>query len=121
MSSKRGRPRLYDEKLIVSTILQYKDSLVNVNNKIISKNSKIWTDISRQLNNIISENALYTLTVKNRFGLKDQILNTDIKQMSKLHVSSDLSCSNMSDSVSLNESDNNLNHSIKISFEKVEI
>jgi len=41
--------------------------------------------------------------------------------MSKLHVSSDLSCSNMSDSVSLNESDNNLNHSIKISFEKVEI
>jgi len=46
MISKRGRPRLHDEQLIVSAILQHKENLVNDANKIISKQSKIWTDIA---------------------------------------------------------------------------
>jgi len=67
MISKRDRSRPHYEQLIVSAILQHKENLINNANKIISKQSKIWTDIAGQLNNVISENALYTLTVKKLF------------------------------------------------------
>lgn len=121
MTSKRGRPRLYNEELIVSTILQYKDSLVNIDNKIVSKLSKIWTDISRELNCDISENGLYTLVIKNRFELKDKILNTNnIANISNQDGSCniDLSTSPNVTASTLNESNYDANHTIKIVFEK---
>lgn len=122
MITKRGRPRLHDEELIVSAILKYKENLINTDNKtIVSKNSKIWMTISHQLNNVISTNALYTLTVKNRFGLKDQILGkTYINQISELNVSSDFSSSKISAASPLNESDDT-NYSIKMIFGKSEL
>lgn len=122
MTSKRGRPRLYDEQLVVSTILQYKDRLVSTDNKIISKQNKIWTDISRKLNCGMSENGLYTLVIKNRFKLKDKILNTNIINISN---QDDLCNTNLSTSPNitastLNTSDYDANHIIKIIFEKKE-
>lgn len=118
---------MYNEKLIVSTILEYKDSLVNTDNKIVSKLNKIWTDISRELNCDISENALYTLVVKNRFELKDKILNTNsIASISKQNDSRNIDLYKMNTSSNitastLNESDYNANQIIKIIYEKKEL
>lgn len=104
--------------------MQYKDNLVNKDNKVVSKLSKVWTDISRELNCNISENGLYTLVVKSHFQLKDKILNINSttntsKQDNSCNI--DLSTSpNVSEST-LEESNYDANRIIKITFEKKEL
>lgn len=73
---KRGRPLTIDKNKVIEVLIKYKDDIVLDNYKIISKCDKIWCTLSKEINDIMTSNALYTFVVCNKHNVRDKLMSS---------------------------------------------
>jgi len=76
MIRKRGRPQKVNVKLLINCFQKYKNDIVN-NNQVCSKDSKIWLEMSEQMNETITPFSLYTYACNNIYNIKNILFNRE--------------------------------------------
>lgn len=71
----RGRPIKIDKNKVIELLIKYKSQIVIDNGKIISKCDAIWSTLSKQIDCYMTPNALYTFVVRNRYNIRDRLMN----------------------------------------------
>lgn len=82
----RGRPIKIDKNKVIELLINYKNQIIFDNGKIISKCDLICLTLSKQIDDCMTPNALYTFVVCNRYNIRDRLMNTS---SDKQNVSND--------------------------------
>lgn len=74
---KRGKPLTIDKNKVIEVLIKYKKYVIVLDNyKIISKCDKIWCTLSKEINDIITPNALYIFAVCNKHNIRNKLMSS---------------------------------------------
>lgn len=68
-----GRPGKIDDENFTSAVLCFKDRIIVVDEKIVSKKNQVWADIENFLKSKVSSGSLYTYVCSGRAGIKKKL------------------------------------------------
>lgn len=79
----RGRPAHISKESFLNTILKYADEIFidNDRQKVVSKTDNVWSDISKQINLVLTSESIYSKVTSNYYGVKEYVkINSNIQQ-----------------------------------------
>lgn len=74
--SKRGRPLIIDKSKVIELLIKYKNDVILDDGRIKSKCDKIWCTLSKEINDVMTPNALYTYVVCNKHNVHDKLMSS---------------------------------------------